>query len=249
MNMAAPMLAVKNLSAGYGAVWVVQGFCLHVAAGELVGVAGLNGSGKSTALLGLAGLLAKARADSITLEGVSLESCGAAERARKGLGIVLQKHGIFSEATVAENVALALPGCGLTRDPFTLDPLRRMWVRLMGKRNAAAGCLSGGEQRMLGLGVMLLRTPKVLLADEPTLGVPVELGDVVFDELRSYAVRFQAAVVVVSHQWARLSGTCSRTVAMKNGTVVAEFAKEQLAVDGALLLRALNHNVQDGGAA
>lgn len=248
MNVLTPMLSVQNLSAGYGTVWVVHDFCLSVAAGEIVGIAGLNGSGKSTALLGMAGLLVKARADSIALAGGAVETFAAEDRARRGLGIVLQRHAVFSEATVAENVALAVPGCSRTDDPFTLDPLHHMWERLMERQDATAGCLSGGEQRILGLGMMLLRRPRVLLADEPTLGIAGELGDAVFDELRLRAERDQTAVVVVSHQWARLCTACNRTVAMKNGTAVAEFAREQLAGERGLLLQALNNNGEEGGA-
>ena len=165
------LLAVEGLAAGYGRKQVTFDVSLHVAAGEIVALMGHNGAGKTTTLKAIAGLL-PARSGRILLDGEPLERTSSAVRVRRGLGLVPQERFVFADLTVAENLEL---GGFSVEDPDAVTAQREkaltLFPVLAERRMQRAGTLSGGEQRMLSLGMALMRRPRLLLLDEPSLGL------------------------------------------------------------------------------
>lgn len=211
------MLKVEGLSAGYGKLEVVKDVSFQVNTGEFVGLVGLNGSGKSTIILAIAGLLTSSYASCIKLGDIRLDSLDAASRARAGLGIVFQKAGVFKEMTIKQNLELAIGKGFRAAQPFSVGDLGEAWSKLLGRENTLAGALSGGEQRLLSLGMILARRPRALLADEPTLGIWHEFIPQVFTELKLYARNTNSAVLTVSHDWDQLGESCHRNYFISNG--------------------------------
>ncbi|HEX7660697.1 MAG TPA: ABC transporter ATP-binding protein [Pseudonocardiaceae bacterium] len=177
---AAPLLAVTDLTAGYGGPDVLQGISLVVGAGEVVAMLGPNGAGKTTLLRTLTGLL-RSRSGSIVLAGREVAHLTPHRRARAGLGLVPESKGVFPALSVADNLRVNLPRRRSTEHVLELFPILRERLR------QTAGTLSGGEQQMLGLARALLRDPTVLLLDEPSLGLAPRIVDLLFDTLGTIA--------------------------------------------------------------
>jgi branched-chain amino acid transport system ATP-binding protein len=206
----ATLLRATGLVAGYGDLAVVHGVDLHVAPGEIVALLGPNGAGKSTTLLTLAG-------DLPPLGGV-VEWRGAAarpglhRRAQEGLGFVSEERSVFMSMSVRDNLLLGAGG---------VEPAVALFPELGALLGRRAGLLSGGEQQMLTLARALARQPKVLLADELSLG----LGPMVVDRLLAAiqdAVRARGiGVLLVEQQVRRALQVADRWYLMRRGTVVA----------------------------
>lgn len=216
------MLKVEGLSAGYGRLEVVTDVSFQVETGELVGLVGLNGSGKSTIILAIAGLLTLSSASCIKIDETRLDLLDAASRARAGLGIVFQKEGVFKEMTVKHNLELAIGKQFRTAQPFKDPALAEAWSRLVARDNTLAGALSGGEQRLLSLGMILARRPRALLADEPTLGLWHEWVPLILKELRDYATNFSAAVLLITHEKELLASFCRRIIRVHEGEIIQD---------------------------
>lgn len=165
------LLSVEELATGYGRKQVVFGISLRLDAGEIVALMGHNGAGKTTALKAMAGLL-PAWSGRIVLDGEPIGHLSSALRVRHGLGLVPQEHFVFADLTVAENLEL---GTFSVTDARTANEQRDKVLTLLPvlreRRRQLAGTLSGGEQRMLSLGMALMRRPRLLLLDEPSLGL------------------------------------------------------------------------------
>jgi branched-chain amino acid transport system ATP-binding protein len=192
------VLTVRGLDAGWGLTNVVQGVDLEVAAGEVVAVLGGNGSGKSSLLLAVAGLL-RARAGEVELDGRAVGRLPAERRARLGLRLLPQTRRVFPSLTVRENleaVELGLPG----GEVDGVRARRAAWLErfpVLGARldDPAAG-LSGGQQQLLAIGRVLSTRPRVLLADEPSAGLSPALAAACGDALLELAADGSAVVLV-----------------------------------------------------
>jgi branched-chain amino acid transport system ATP-binding protein len=179
------LLEVQNLHAGYGKAEVLSGLNLTVPAGGVVTVIGPNGAGKSTTLNALMGILpARGRVifDGEDLAGITLE-----ERVMRGLALVPEKRELFSTMPVEDNLVLGGYRQRKLRNAqwrSTLDKVYELFPRLKERRNQAAGTLSGGERQMLAVGRALMSQPKLLMLDEPSLGLaPLVVRDI-FETIR-----------------------------------------------------------------
>jgi ABC-type branched-subunit amino acid transport system ATPase component/branched-subunit amino acid ABC-type transport system permease component len=204
-------LAVQGIVAGYDDVEVLHGVGLELHAGEIVGLLGANGAGKSSLCAVIAGLLQPTKGV-VYLGGADLTDQPAYRRARAGLDLVPEARGIFPGLTVEENLTLALPDEADRRRAYDRFP------PLSERREQMAGLLSGGEQQMLGLAPALARPPKVFVADEPTLGLaPLAAAEVIraIVELRDKGT----AVLLVEENAENAVAVADRLIFMELGTV------------------------------
>ncbi len=164
------LLRVENLRTGYGAVQVVHGISFHVQAGSMIGVIGANGAGKSATMHAVCGLLA--HSGTVTLDGVELGHLSAHDRARAGLIMVPEGRRVFPGMSVRDNLlsaALHRRVRGRTRE--TLEAVFHTFPRLRERLDQSAETLSGGEQQMLAIGRTMMGQPRVMILDEPSLGL------------------------------------------------------------------------------
>ncbi|MCK4451757.1 MAG: ABC transporter ATP-binding protein, partial [Anaerolineae bacterium] len=166
-----PMLEVDNIHTYYGNIQALKGISLTVEEGEIVTLIGANGAGKTTTLRTICGLL-KPRQGKVYLEGEDLADCKAHEIVYKGVAMVPEGRGVFSKLTVSENLEMGAYSrndrAGIAQDMeyvFTLFP------RLKERRKQVAGTLSGGEQQMLATARAMMARPRLLLMDEPSMGL------------------------------------------------------------------------------
>jgi len=165
-----PMLSIENVCVSYDKVEAVRNVSLSVAEGQIVTVIGPNGAGKTTLLMAAMGLLRSS--GRMTFQGFDLSTVDVEGRVERGLCLVPEKRELFSELSVADNLLL---GSYSLRDrqnvQGSLDDVFRRFPRLQERRKQAAGTLSGGERQMLALGRALMAKPRLLLLDEPSLGL------------------------------------------------------------------------------
>ena len=173
------LLSVKNLHVHYGNIHAVQGLDLQVNDGELVCLIGANGAGKSSTLNALAGLVSST--GSVIYQGAEIVKLASHQRVAQGLALVPEGRGVFPKMTVLENLQM---GAYLHHmKPSELDEVFVRFPRLAERRDQLAGTLSGGEQQMLAIGRALLSRPKLLLLDEPSMGLAPLMIELIFNTL------------------------------------------------------------------
>jgi len=221
------LLEAKGLEVRYGGIRAVKGIDLAVAAGELVCLIGANGAGKSSALKAICGL--HARGGKVTYAGHALEGLPVFELPRRGLVMVPEGRGVFAQLTVEENLAM---GAYARKDAEVQADLARQYEsfpRLQERRNQTAGTLSGGEQQMLAIGRALMGRPKLLLLDEPSMGLAPLMVAKIFDIVREVAAR--GVTILLVEQNAKLAlELAHRGYVMESGSItLAGEAKALLA--------------------
>src|SRR5689334_9884731 len=226
-----PRLDVRDLAAGYGAVNVLKGVALTLSAGEVVAVLGANGAGKSTLMQAFSGLL-RPVSGAIAFDGADIAAQPAFRVARAGLVLVPEGRQVFPELSVHDNVRLgAYPRHDVTR--AEVDAMIERFPSLVRRRDQRAGLLSGGEQQMLAIARGLIANPKVLLLDEPSLGLaPAMFGELyrVLAELRD-----QGMTILLVDQMAALAlAIADRGYVMESGALVHEGYAAELRHDPAL---------------
>ncbi|HYQ81649.1 MAG TPA: ABC transporter ATP-binding protein [Anaeromyxobacteraceae bacterium] len=227
---AGPLLAVKSIETLYlDRIYALTGVSLEVFPGEIVAVLGPNGAGKTTLLKTIAGLLRdQPKKGSIQLDGRAIERRRPEAVARAGIVLVPEDRGLFRELTVAENLELGLWG---RRDRAARDDLRRvlgMFPVLEERLSQQAETLSGGQQQMLAIGRALLRRPRLLMLDEPSLGLTPELARVVFDAL--VQISQTGTTILLVEQNARLALKVARRAAiLETGRIVMQGTPQELA--------------------
>ena len=213
------MLEVRSVTVRFGPNLVLDHASMSVEAGTLVALVGANGSGKSTVLRLVAGLL-ETETGEILLDGDDMTTLLPEERAAAGLSFVSGARPIFPELTVFENLRVASYRTHRTSPAFrqATDALLSLVPTLADRREALAGVLSGGEQRLLSVLQTLYRKPHVLLADELTLGLDVDSRHAVMDLLRVLA-KEGVAVVCVDHDLPSLLPRADRALVIADGTI------------------------------
>lgn len=190
------MLDVSDLHIAYGGIRAVQGIDFHVKAGELVALIGANGAGKSSTLNCLAGLIRPLQGQ-ITLAGETLAQLPAHQRVQRGLALVPEGRGLFPRLTVREN--LNMGGFSRQRDAqfhADLEEIYALLPRLAERRHQLAGTLSGGEQQMVAIGRALMSRPRMLLLDEPSMGLAPLLVEQIVNTIQRI-VKTGVAVLLV----------------------------------------------------
>jgi branched-chain amino acid transport system ATP-binding protein len=224
------MLEISNLHAGYGRVPVLRGISLTVAPGEVVLILGPNGAGKST-LLRCAGGFIRPTAGRVKLDGTDVTGLLPEEITRRGMRLVLDGHRTFPELSVRDNIRLGSAFRGGRPDFETMAaPALDMFPVLRQKLNAPARDLSGGQQQMLALAQAFVAQPKVLLCDEPSLGIAQALIPPILNFLRRWAER-GTAVVIVEQQIDSALAVADRAVIMERGEIRLTGTAEDLRRD------------------
>jgi ABC-type branched-subunit amino acid transport system ATPase component len=235
------ILELRDVTAGYGAITVLQGLSLGLGDAEIVAVLGANGSGKSTALKTAAGLT-RVSAGAVVLEGRDVTAWPAHRRAAAGLGYVPQTGNVFGDLSVADNLRM---GAWLhpRRWEAEADRALDLFPALRDRRRAEARHLSGGERRMLSLAMTLLLRPRLLLLDEPSSDLAPALVTEVFDAIGRMHAEARLPVLLVEQNVAVALGRASRAVVLVRGRVAHDGPAAGLGPDR------LQRLFLDGGAA
>ena len=214
-----PMLEVDNIHTYYGNIQALKGISLTVEEGEIVTLIGANGAGKTTTLRTICGLL-KPRQGKVFLEGEDLTDCKAHEIVYKGVAMVPEGRGVFSKLTVAENLDMGAYSrndrAGIAQD---LERVFVLFPRLKERRSQVAGTLSGGEQQMLATARAMMARPRLLLLDEPSMGLAPVLVEDVFD--RVLEINREGTTILLVEQNANMAlQFASRGYVLQTGEIV-----------------------------
>ena len=231
--MAEVLLEVEGIESGYGKKTVLQGVGLRVHEGEMVAILGHNGAGKSTTLKTILGLL-PARAGGVRFAGQPWANGDPVENVRRGMALVPQGRGVFPDLTVIENLML---GAYTQRDAAAsatrLREVMELFPILDERRAQRAGNLSGGQQQMVAVGMALMPRPRLMMMDEPSIGLAPVLVQRVLETARQINRRFGTAIILVEQNIKTALGVADRAYVMKSGRVVLEKpAGELLAAQG-----------------
>ena len=225
--MTTPILEVDDVHTYYGNIHALQGISLHVDEGEIVTLVGGNGAGKSTTLNTISGLV-RPRSGSIRLAGEALARYAAHEITAKGIVQVPEGRRVFARLTVLENLKM---GAFIVRDPAVvrerIDHVFTVFPRLRERMNQTAGTLSGGEQQMLAIGRALMTRPKVMLLDEPSLGLAPILVEQIFATISE--INAQGVTILLVEQNAHQAlAIAARGYVLQTGRVVLAGSSEEL---------------------
>jgi branched-chain amino acid transport system ATP-binding protein len=227
-------LAVEEIVAGYGGVPVLDGVSISAMPGTITAVLGANGAGKSTLLRTITGFV-RPRHGRVLVAGVNLARRPPEEIARAGVAHVPEGQGVITELTIEENLRLgALIRHGARARSSALDDAYRRFPMLAERRRRAAGTLSGGERQILVIARALMAAPRVLLLDEPSLGLAPKTVAQVMDLVGQLREEAGLTVVLVEQNARSALGIADRGIVLNLGKIVAEAAAAELAADVSL---------------
>lgn len=224
------MLELRQLEVAYGGIRAVRGVDLTVRKGELVCLIGANGAGKSTTLRAICGLASVSGGD-VLYEGASIAAMPSFQLVRRGLVMVPEGRGIFGQLTIEENLAMG----GYTREDKAgvrqdIERVFGLFPRLAERRRQSAGTLSGGEQQMLAMGRAMVSRPRLLLLDEPSMGLAPQMVDRIFEVVRTIAS--EGVTILLIEQNARLAlETSHRGYVMESGRILLHGPAQDLLDD------------------
>lgn len=226
--MSAPLLSITDLHAGYGAIRALHGISLEVRDSEIVALIGSNGAGKSTTLRAISGMIAPT-SGSIRFDGTEIAGRKAHTLVPMGLAHAPEGRGIFLNLTVGENLSL---GAFLRRDREAIEKDRQwgfeLFPRLRERIDQVAGTLSGGEQQMLAVARALMSRPKLLLLDEPSLGLAPQVVERIFETLRAVNERQGTAILLVEQNAAKALRLAHRAYVLETGRIAMEGTGDEL---------------------
>jgi branched-chain amino acid transport system ATP-binding protein len=224
------MLELKNVSSGYGAIEAVRGINLRIERGEIVTLIGANGAGKSTTLRNITGLV-PVRSGEIVFEGRRLNGIPTHRITALGISMVPEGRAIFANLTVSENLELgAYLQTDRAQNARTRERVYGLFPRLQERAKQLGGTLSGGEQQMLAIGRALMARPRLLLLDEPSLGLAPILVYTIFGAID--AINKEGTTILLVEQNANAALKHShRGYVLETGHIVMEGASQQLAAD------------------
>lgn len=224
------MLKLEHIDIFYGKFMAVQNVSLHIEAGEIVALIGANGAGKSTLLKALAGLCANVKGEIIFL-GDDLKNYECYKRVHEGIILVPEGRKLFPKLTVLENLQMGSYGRGARKSyNRTLEKVFCLFPRLEERKNQLAWSLSGGEQQMCAIGRGLMGLPKLLLLDEPSLGLAPNLVKILFETIK--AINSEGITILLAEQNSTMSLKYSdRFYVLESGSIVAEHKKDDIIGD------------------
>jgi branched-chain amino acid transport system ATP-binding protein len=222
------LLELKDLHTYYGHIHALRGISLHVEQGEIVTLIGANGAGKSTTLRSISGLV-RARSGSVLLDGQDITHLPPHQIVAAGVGHVPEGRGIFPRLTVQENLEM---GAFVVRSRAEVlertDGVFHLFPRLKERINQKGGTLSGGEQQMLATARGLMLRPKILLMDEPSMGLAPVLVEAIFDVIRDLNQREGVTILLVEQNAHMALQIASRGYVLQTGAIVLEESAERL---------------------
>ncbi|GAB3026650.1 ABC transporter ATP-binding protein [Natronobiforma cellulositropha] len=221
------MLEIENLSVSYGKTPILRDVDVSVDAGEVVGIMGKNGVGKTTLVKAIIGLL-EADAGTIRFDGRDVTDERADERARRGIGYIPQGRDVFPELTVEQNLKM---GETINEASETLhyDTVYEYFPILEERRSQKAGTMSGGQQQMLAIGRALVGDPKLLLLDEPSEGIQPSIVQDLTRDLRELSADLGTTILFVEQNLHVVQNLSERCYAIDKGTIVDELEGDRLA--------------------
>lgn len=224
------MLTLENVSVNYGAIEALTGISMHVEKGEVVTLIGANGAGKTTTLKTITGLL-EPRVGRVVYEGEEIGGKPTHKLVARGIAMSPEGRGVFANLTVRENLQM---GAYLIKNKkhVTADMERafRMFPRLKERESQKAGTLSGGEQQMLAMGRALMSRPRLLLLDEPSLGLAPLVVHTIFEAIEE--IRSEGTTILLVEQNAHAAlGHSDRAYVLETGRIVMEGPSAKLAAD------------------
>ncbi len=212
------LLKVTGLKVSYGGIQAVKGVDFEVREGELVSLIGSNGAGKTTTMKAITGTL-PINAGDIEYLGHSIRGQGPWDLVKQGLAMVPEGRGVFTRMTITENLQMGAyirdDKAGIASD---IDRIFTIFPRLKERRDQLAGTMSGGEQQMLAMGRALMSRPKVLLLDEPSMGLSPIMVDKIFEVVKDVYAQ-GVTVLLVEQNASRALGIANRAYVMESGTV------------------------------
>ena len=224
------LLSLRAVKAGYGHVPVLHGLDLDVEEGEVAVILGANGAGKTTTLRAISGMLSGV-AGEVLFDGRNITKLPPQGVARAGISHVPQGRGTFTDLSVEDNLRLGAIARKDPGVPADLDRMLEMFPRLAERRDQAAGSMSGGEQQMLAIARALMGRPRLLLLDEPSLGLAPLITRELFRQLGEISRSDGLTMLVVEQNATLALDIASRGYVLETGTIVASGPADQLAAD------------------
>jgi len=226
------MLRVENLVAAYGRIEALHGVSLHVEEGEIVAIVGANGAGKTTLMKAIAGVH-PAASGRILLDGEDVTRLPAFARVSRGVALVPEGRQVFGPLSVADNLAL---GAFRADGDAAADreEMEELFPILKERRHQAAGSLSGGQQQMLAVARAMMARPRLLLLDEPSMGLAPIVAREIFEKLRERHRSAGLTVLLVEQNVSAALGLASRAYVLETGRVAAEGPSRTLLADEAI---------------
>ena len=228
--MANTLLKVTGLKVAYGGIQAVKGVDFEVNEGELVTLIGSNGAGKTTTMKAITGTLPMMGGD-IAYLGKSIKGRGAWDLVKEGLAMVPEGRGVFTRMTILENLQM---GAYIRSDKpeiaADIEKMFNLFPRLRERKDQLAGTLSGGEQQMLAMARALMSRPRVLLLDEPSMGLSPLMVDKIFEVIRDVSSR-GVTVLLVEQNASRALGIADRGYVMESGLVTMNGDAKELLND------------------
>ena len=228
--MADVLLKVSGLKVGYGGIQAVKGVDFEVREGELVSLIGSNGAGKTTTMKAITGTLPFSEGD-IEYLGKSIRGKGAWDLVKQGLAMVPEGRGVFARMTITENLQMGAyirnDKAGIAAD---IEKMFTIFPRLRERKDQLAGTMSGGEQQMLAMGRALMSRPKVLLLDEPSMGLSPIMVDKIFEVVKDVYAQ-GVTILLVEQNASRALGIADRGYVMESGVVTMSGDAKQMLND------------------
>ena len=223
------LLSIENLKVAYGGIQAVKGVTFEVREGELVSLIGANGAGKTTSLKAITGIQPIADGD-VKYLGKSLKGQGAWDLAKQGLVMIPEGRGTFTRMTITENLQMGAYTRNDKEIDADIDKVFGIFPRLKERRDQLAGTMSGGEQQMLAMGRALMARPKVLLLDEPSMGLSPIMVDKIFEVVADIHKQ-GVTMLLVEQNASRALAVADRGYVMESGLVTMTGPGRQLLAD------------------
>jgi branched-chain amino acid transport system ATP-binding protein len=224
-----PLLKVRDIHVYYGAIHAIKGISLEVNEGEIVTLIGANGAGKSTTLNTIAGLL-KPRQGGIAFAGMPVEGTAASKMVYKGLSLCPEGRRIFQQMTVKENLEMGAFSRPNEETEKSMERVYEFFPRLKEREKQIAGTLSGGEQQMLAMGRALMSKPRLMMLDEPSMGLAPILVEQIFEIIREMNAAGTTILLVEQNAQMALS-VANRAYVMETGRITMEGDADRLMHD------------------